>query len=103
MVMFELLYTVRTGAEFDALAADLDELREIPITRSVTAAARQALRELAARQPLLHRSVKVPDLLTAVAAQEAAVGVLHYDRDFDVLATVLDFESRWIVPPGSLP
>jgi hypothetical protein len=31
-----------------------------------------------------------------------AVGVLHYDEDFDTLATVLEFESRWIAPRGSL-
>ena len=29
-------------------------------------------------------------------------GVPHYDQDFDVLAGVLSFESRWIAPRGSL-
>jgi predicted nucleic acid-binding protein len=46
--------------------------------------------------------VKPQDLLIAAAAQDAAVGVLHYDSDFDTLATVLSFESRWIAPAGSL-
>ena len=27
----------------------------------------------------------------------------HDDCDYDVLTTVLEFESRWIAPPGSLP
>jgi len=40
--------------------------------------------------------------LIAAAAQDASVGVLHYDAHFDRLAEVLDFESRWIAPPGSL-
>jgi predicted nucleic acid-binding protein len=46
--------------------------------------------------------VKFPDLLIAAAAQDAALGVLHYDAHFDRLATVLSFESRWLAPPGSL-
>jgi hypothetical protein len=46
--------------------------------------------------------VRSRDLLVAAAAQDAGLGVLHYDAGFDVLATVLDFESRWIAPAGSL-
>jgi hypothetical protein len=30
------------------------------------------------------------------------MGVLHYDADFDVLAEVLGFESRWVAPRASL-
>jgi hypothetical protein len=28
--------------------------------------------------------------------------VLHYDRHFDTLATVLTFTSQWVAPPGSI-
>jgi predicted nucleic acid-binding protein len=96
IVTLELLQSTRDGAEFDAWTARLAELRDIPITRSVTNAAERGYRELAHVHPLFHRSVKLPDLLVAAAAQDAAVGVLHYDKDFDTLATVLGFESRWI-------
>lgn len=102
IVDLELLYSARDAAGFDTLAADLAELRDVPITRSVTNTALRAFRELAHRQPLFHRSVKLPDLLVAAAAQDAAVGVLHYDEDFDILAEVLSFESRWIAPRGSV-
>jgi predicted nucleic acid-binding protein len=100
IVDLELLHWAQDGVELDDLAARLAELRDIPITRSVTNAAQQAQRSLAHVHPLFQRSVKLPDLLIAAAAQDAAVGVLHYDRDFDTLATVLAFESRWIAPPG---
>ena len=100
IVKLELLHSARDGTEFDAFAARLAQLREVPITRSVTRAAQQAYRALAHVHPLFHRSVALPDLLIAAAAQDAAVGVLHYDRDFDTLATVLSFESRWIAPPA---
>ena len=102
VVNLELLYSARDGESFDQLGADLAQLRNIPITRSVTNAAQRALRALAHRRPPQHRSVSLPDLLIAAAAEDAAVGVLHYDEDFDTLATVLDFESRWIAPRGSL-
>ncbi|MDQ6803433.1 MAG: hypothetical protein M3065_00380 [Actinomycetota bacterium] len=45
------------------------------------------------------RSRQIP--LGDVLAQEAGVGVIHYDRDFDRLAGVLAFESRWLAPPGA--
>jgi hypothetical protein len=28
--------------------------------------------------------------------------VLHYDRHFDTLASVLTFTSRWVAPAGSI-
>ncbi len=102
VVEIEVLHSARSADEFDAIAADLAELRSVPITRSVTNAALQALRQLAHERPQAHRNVKPQDLLIAAAAQDAAVGVLHYDADFDRLATVLEFESRWIAPAGSL-
>jgi predicted nucleic acid-binding protein len=102
IVNLELLYSARDRKAFDALAADLARLRDIPITRSVTNAAQRALRQLAHMRPPRHRTVPLPDLLIAAAAEEAAVGVLHYDEHFDTLAEVLAFESRWIARRGSL-
>jgi hypothetical protein len=102
IVKLELLYAARDGSDFDRLDAMLAALRDIPITRSVTNAALAALRRLAHVRPLQQRSVKFSDLLIAAAAQDAAVGVLHYDAHFDVLAEALEFESRWIAPHGSL-
>jgi predicted nucleic acid-binding protein len=96
--MIEILYTARSATEFDELEEMLRSLRDIAITRSVTQAAIAAMRELAHRAPLHHR-VSVADALVAAAAADAGIGVLHFDRHFDRLATVLPFESRWIVQP----
>ncbi|MEX2646385.1 MAG: PIN domain-containing protein [Gaiellaceae bacterium] len=101
-VKLELLHAARDGAEFDARQEFLAALRDIPITRSVTNAALFALRKLAHVQPRYQRGVPLPDLLIAAAAQDAGLGVLHYDRHYDRLTEVLAFESRWIAPPGSL-
>ena len=61
-----------------------------------------AFRELVHVGPLHHRNISLPDLPISASAQDSALGVLHYDEDFDVLAGVLEFESRWIGPRGSL-
>lgn len=102
IVSLEFLHSTRSGAEFDGRMGLLAQLRDVPVGRSVTRSALSAYRELAHRQPLLHRSVKLADLLVAAAAADVGIGVLHYDADFDTLADVLPFESRWIAPRGSL-
>ncbi len=100
MTVLELLSSTRDALEFDSVAADLAQLRDVPVTRAVTNRATRAFRQLAQAGTLRHRSVKLPDLLIA-AALDAAVGV-HYDAHFDTLATVLGFESRRLAPAGSV-
>lgn len=102
IVNLELLYSARDREEFDDIAASLAQLRDVPLTRSVTNAAQRAYQELAAVRPRNQRSVRLPDLLIAACAQDSGIGVLHYDEDFDRLAEVLAFESRWIARRGSL-
>jgi len=102
LVMFELLYSARDGEEYDRLAEDLGQLHDVPISRSVASAALGAMRALAHVRPFYHRGIKLPDLLIAAAAQDVGMGVLHYDAHYDRLAEVLEFESRWIAPPGTL-
>jgi hypothetical protein len=57
---------------------------------------------LAHRSAGTHRIPIVDDLLAA-AAQEAGAAVIHYDHDYDTLAQVMEFESIWLAPPGTLP
>lgn len=94
VVRFELLYSARNVEEFEEIDENLGDLRDVPITVSVQRAAIGAMHELAKRGQ--HR-VKLSDLLIAASAQEAGVGVLHCDGDFDRLATVLSFQSRWLL------
>lgn len=101
VVRLELMHAARDLEEIEDLQAVHASLRKIPISDSVQHAAMGAVRELAKRGAGRHR-VPVPDVLIAAAAQEAGVGVLHYDRDFDRLAEVLYFRSIWLAPAGSL-
>jgi predicted nucleic acid-binding protein len=102
-VTMEMLYDAPDREAVERVAAGMAGLRQAALTRSVTDAAIWAIRELAAHgAPGAHR-VRVPDALVAAAAAERGFGVLHYDRHFDKLATVLSFTSQWIAAPGSIP
>ena len=48
-----------------------------------------------------HR-VPIPDLVIAAAAESADLTVLHYDRDFELIAEVTGQATDWVVPRGSL-
>jgi predicted nucleic acid-binding protein len=45
---------------------------------------------------------KVPDLLIAAVAEDRSLIVLHYDRDFDHIASVTRQPTEWVVRPGSI-
>ena len=49
------------------------------------------------------RGAKIADLLIAAAAEAAGLVVLHYDHDFELIASVTGQPSEWIVPAGSVP
>ena len=84
----EIFRTARNEREFELLTANFDLLPQAPVTATVCRAAIAASRELGAR-----RRLPAPDYLIAAAAAERGFGVLHADRHFDLLATVLPFES----------
>lgn len=50
----------------------------------------------------LHRTVKLGDLLIAAAAERARLVVLHYDHDFDRIATITGQPTEWVAPPGTV-
>lgn len=48
------------------------------------------------------RGAKIVDLLIAAAAEAAGLVVLHYDRDFDLIAGITGQTTEWIVPAGTV-
>lgn len=50
----------------------------------------------------LHRHAKSMDLIIAAAAEGSDLTVLHYDRDFDHIASITGQPTEWVVPAGSL-
>lgn len=47
----------------------------------------------------LHRGPSIPDLLIAATAELASLTVLHFDKDFDTIATVTGLSAVWITAP----
>ena len=43
----------------------------------------------------------IPDLFVAVTAIVHDATVLHYDRDFDLIAGVSGLSAGWIIPSGT--
>jgi predicted nucleic acid-binding protein len=44
----------------------------------------------------------LPDLLVAAAAEAGGLTVLHYDSDFDLIASATGQSCEWVVPAGSV-
>ena len=102
MVELEVRYSARSHDEYAALAADRDRGYEwLPMPDDGWSRALELQEVLSSRGWL--RSVRFPDLLIAATAERHGVTVLHYDRDFDVLAEVSDLRAEWVVPAGSVP
>jgi predicted nucleic acid-binding protein len=102
VVRFEILLTARDGDSFDTVAERLSAMRTAPLTAAVVRAAQGAMRTLAHRSAGAQR-LPIVDYLVAAAAQQTGSAVLHYDSDYDTLAEIMEFESIWLAPAGSLP
>jgi hypothetical protein len=83
------------------MMARLEQLPCLAVDEGVERAALEAQRELA---EVGHHRLPPNDLVIAACASRAGTGVLHYDRDYDLIAehTRLGFESVWVAEAGSL-
>jgi len=95
----EIGYSARNDREWDALVGALDAFVLVETTADHFERARQVQRLLAANS---QRGRKIPDLLIAAAAEQAGYTVLHYDADFDLIASMTGQTCQWVVPPGSI-
>lgn len=100
----EVLFSGRNAAEVEQLHAELTRgMRFVEIESGVWRTALRAQLELAGVLERFHRRPPI-DYLIAATAHHHGLGVLHYDRDYDLIAehSSLEFESRWVSEPGSL-
>jgi predicted nucleic acid-binding protein len=96
----EAFYSARGTAEYEQLWADRRIAYEyLPTNDEHWHTALSAQRALARTGQ--HRTVGMADLLTATLAAEHELTVIHYDADFETVATVLTFQQRWVLPHGS--
>lgn len=98
IVALELLYSARNAGDYETRWQDLGALPWFRLNEAVAARALEIQRQLAGTGQ--HRR-PIPDLLVAATALEHDATVLHYDRDFDVIAEATGLSARWIVSPGT--
>lgn len=98
VVGLELLYSTRSTPEYEERWRHLDSLVWLPVNGDVTREALAIQRLLAVRG---HHRRPIPDLLIAATALVHGATVLHYDRDFDLIAEATGQPVRWIIPRGS--
>ncbi|MGQ0777646.1 MAG: hypothetical protein ACT4NY_25100 [Pseudonocardiales bacterium] len=92
-------FSGRSTSDHDDILGLLDRLVRIVLPVRAEQGARDTQRRLVERGQ--HRAVGVADLLVAAAAKEAGLTVLHYDGDFDLVASVTGQSGEWIVPAGT--
>ncbi|MEX0836266.1 MAG: PIN domain nuclease [Nitriliruptor sp.] len=98
IIALELLCSTRNASDYEALRTHLDALTWLPVDAAVTRAALDVQRRLAQRGQ--HRC-PIPDLLVAATPLVHDATVLHYDRDFDLIAEVTGQPTAWIIQRGS--
>ena len=102
VVKLELLHHEDSSTRFQSRRADLDALPSVPIDGPVCARALEVQAALGTRRGARHRRVKLPDYLIAAAAELAQLPLLHYDADYELVASVTGQAHEWIAPRGTL-
>jgi predicted nucleic acid-binding protein len=95
----ELLYSSRNAAEMQADADDLLLLGRLHIDRQAEERVTEIMKQLAARGQ--HRAPSIADLFVAAVAGRHHAIVLHYDKDFELIAEATGLPQEWVIPRGT--
>ena len=95
----EVGFSSRSAREWDELQNALGAFDLVETEARHMKRARHVQRMLAGRS---QRGRKVPDLLVAATAEDAGLIVLHYDADFDRIASMTGQKCEWVAAPGSI-
>lgn len=99
-VRYELMVDARGAEGIAAVERTLEGLREIPVDRSVQRTVLATMRELAAAGSHGAHRYPLTDLAVAASAQQAAIGILHFDQHLERLGDHLEVEAHWVSEPS---
>lgn len=100
MIDLEVLFSARNREDYETIRRRRAlTYHSVPITEKVLQRALAVQAELARTG---HHRVPIPDLIIAATAEAAGLILLHYDRDFDLIAEVTDQRTEWVVERGSV-
>ena len=96
---YEMVHSARDGAEATRISTWLRAFDYLHCDHEVFARALTVQRH--ALNAGFHRALSLPDLLIAAAAEVHRLTVLHYDGDFDMIASLTGQATQWVVPAGT--
>jgi len=99
--LLEAGFSAQDAGEHSEAMERLLRFSHLPVDEAAEWAAREAQSDLAR---IGHHRMAPTDLMIAACAHVAGGGVLHYDRDYDLILehTSLNFESVWLAEPGTI-
>ncbi|MDO8389975.1 MAG: PIN domain nuclease [Actinomycetota bacterium] len=100
VLMLEVLVSARSAADFDDVRLNLSLMPRVAVTEALIDRALD-VQGLMVRAGT-HRAASPADLVLAACAEANGLTVLHYDKDFDLIAEVTGQPTEWIAPQGSL-
>lgn len=99
MTDLEVGFSARETSEWDRLMTALESFELADLLPSHFSRARQVQR-LLSQHGL--KGQKIPDLLIAAVGEQTERTVLHYDADFDHIASVTGQSTEWVVTRGGI-
>lgn len=96
---FEMVHSARDSSEATRISTWLHAFDYLRIDEDTFTRALETQRH--ALDAGFHRALSLPDLLIAATAELNRRTVLHYDGDFDMIASLTGQPTEWVVPPGS--
>ncbi|MFF8013170.1 PIN domain-containing protein [Streptomyces sp. NPDC007929] len=97
----EFLYSARNAEDRAQIVHDLDALFGwAPLDDRAMTRGWDVQRELTEKGK--HRSAGAVDLLVAATAELQGLTLLHYDNDFETIASVTGQSTQWLAAPGTL-
>jgi len=100
MVDLEVLFAARNPEDYLRRRQQLrDGFESLAMPDEVWQRALEVQTTLAGRSA--HRGVALPDLLIAATAERHQVTVLHYDHEYELIASVTGQVTQWVIPRGT--
>jgi len=97
-VAFELGFAARSPSDYVLLTDRLRAFAQVPTSEGDQRRALDIQAALAARSQ--HRAISLVDALVAAVAEARGLTVLHYDADFELIASVTGQPQMWVVARG---
>ncbi len=95
----ELRFSASNAVEWDLFTAALSAYRREPVLPVDVDRADEVQRSLAERGL---KGRRPPDLVIAAQAERLGLVLLHYDRDYEHIASVSAQRHQWVVSAGSI-